>query len=79
MFVSSNPFSFIFNLSPNFGVKAFLVLFLIFYNMFALILFRQTQVMSKTLPTELAPTLKFIAIIHVGLALAVLILTVGNF
>ena len=69
-----------FNLvSAAFITKAFLVLLLVFYTVFALVLFRQTQLMAKTLPTMLSPLLKFLAIIHIGVALALLFIILGVF
>lgn len=67
------------NIDASFGVKAFLVLFLVFYSVFAIILYRQIQIMNKKLPTPLTPILRFIGIIHVGVSLTVLLLVVGNF
>lgn len=72
-------FSFLNFLTAAFIVKAFFVLLLIFYNVFALIIFRQTQLMAKTLPTMLSPILKFLAIIHIGVALALLFIVLGVF
>ena len=60
-------------------VKAFFILFLIFYIVFALVIFRQTQLMAKTLPTTLSPILKFIAILQIGVALALLSIVIGVF
>lgn len=62
-----------------FGVKAFLILFLVFYIFFAFILFRQISIMNKKLPTSLSPLLKFIGIVHLGFAIALLFLVLGNF
>lgn len=67
------------NISAVFGVKAFLVLFLIFYNILAVILFRQIQMTSSTLPTVLTPFLKFVGILHIGISLAVLFFVIGTF
>lgn len=61
----------------GFGVLAFFILFLIFYSVFSLILFRQIQLMGKTLPTPLTPLLKAIAIIHIGIALSLLFAAIG--
>lgn len=69
----------IFQLDASFLVKSFLVLFLVFYSVFALILFRQIQLMNKKLPTTLSPVLQFIGIINLGLALAILFLVIGSF
>ena len=61
------------------GVKAFLILFLVFYSVFALMLFRQIQLMIRTLPTQLSPFLKFLAIVHIGISLAILLMVIGTF
>ena len=62
-----------------FIAKSFLILFAIFYVIFAFMLLRQVQLMCRTLPTSLSPLLKFLAIIHVGVALAVLLVVLGFF
>ena len=70
----------IFNvISASFGVKVFLILFLVFYTVFALMLFRQIQIMNKKLPTPISPILKFVGILHLGVALAVLLVVIGSF
>lgn len=66
-------------LNASFGIKAFFILFLVFYAFFALILFRQIQLMTKALPTALSPLLKFVAILHIGVALAFLFIVAGGF
>ncbi|HSX18937.1 MAG TPA: DUF5657 family protein [Candidatus Saccharimonadales bacterium] len=60
-------------------VKAFFILFLVFYIVFALIIFRQTQLMGKTLPTIISPFLKFISILNLGIAVAFLFVVLGVF
>ena len=62
-----------------FIVKAFLVLFLVFYTVFALIIFRQIQLMVKALPAPISPFLKFVAIVHIGVSLAFLFVVLGVF
>src|SRR3989344_5733671 len=61
------------------GVKAFFVLFLIFFAIFALILFRQIQLMGRSLPTVINPYLAFVAILHLGVSLALLFVVIGVF
>lgn len=61
------------------STKVFFVLFLVFYAVFALILWRQIQLMSKTLPTMLSPFLKFTGILHVGVAFSLLLVVLGLF
>lgn len=62
-----------------FVVKAFFVLFLVFYAFFALILFRQVQIMNRKLQTQLSALLKFVAFLHIGVSLALLFLVIGAF
>lgn len=66
-------------LTAGFGVKAFLILFLVFYTFFALILFRQVQLMDRALPNSLSGFLKFLGIIHLGISLALLFIVLGAF
>lgn len=67
------------NISAGFIAKAFLILFLVFYSVFALILFRQVQLMTKAIPTAVSPFLKFAAIIHVGVSIALLFIMIQLF
>lgn len=60
-------------------IKTFLILFLIFYSFFSLIVFRQIQLMAKSLPVSLSPTLKFVAIVQIGASLALLFGAMGVF
>ena len=60
-------------------VKVFFVLFVVFYAVFSLMLFRQVQIMSAKLPTALSPLLKFVGIVHIGISIAVLFFVVGSF
>lgn len=68
-----------FNLNLGFLTKAFFVLFLVFYTVFSLIIFRQTQLMERTLPLPLSPILTFIAILQIGVSLAFLFVVLGAF
>lgn len=70
MFFQANPFSFLDFLTLSFIVKVFFILFLVFYSVFALVVFRQIQLMARSLPMVLSPFLKFVAIVHIGVALA---------
>lgn len=67
------------SISGHFIFKMFMVLFIIFYTIFAIILFRQIQIMTIKLPTRLSPILKFIAFIHIGFSLAILFLFMSSF
>lgn len=66
-------------LSIGFLTKVFLVLFLVFYTVFSLVVFRQVQLMEKTLPLPLSPILTFIAILQIGVSLALLFVVLGAF
>lgn len=70
MFFQANPFSFLDFLTLSFIVKVFFILFLVFYSVFALVVFRQIQLMARSLPMALSPFLKSVAIVHIGVALA---------
>lgn len=72
-------FGFLDFLSTTFVIKAFFILFLVFYSVFALIIFRQIQLMAKSLPMSLSPLLKFVAIVHIGVAVALLFVVLGVF
>jgi len=71
LFSILNVFSF------GFGVKTFLILFLVFYAVFAFVLYIQIAQMSKKLPTSIDPSLKFIGFIHLGVSLAFLFISLG--
>lgn len=58
-------------------VKAAVLLILIFYAIFALMVVRQVDLMSKTLITRVSPILKAFSIIHAGFAIGFIILVWG--
>ena len=60
-------------------LKAFMALFVIFYAVFSLILFRQIQLMDRAIPTPIGPFLKFIGILQIGVALGFLFIVLGVF
>ena len=70
-------FNFLNVFSFGFGVKTFLILFLVFYAVFAFVLYTQIGQMSKKLPTSIDPSLKFIGFIHLGVSLAFLFISIG--
>lgn len=72
-----NIFTFLNIFSFGFGVKTFLILFLVFYAVFAFVLYTQIGQMSKKLPSSVDPSLKFIGFIHFGLSLAFLFISIG--
>lgn len=60
-------------------LKAFVMLFVIFYAVFALILFRQIQLMDRAIPTPIGPFLKFVGILQIGVALGFMFIIIGLF
>ena len=78
MFLEKGLFSFL-EIDAIYVIKAFLALFLFFYVIFSLIIFRQTQVTAKTLSTSLSPYLKFMVIVEMGISLGLLFLVIGGF
>ncbi|MBI2039669.1 hypothetical protein HYT18_01225 [Candidatus Microgenomates bacterium] len=58
-------------------LKGVILLILIFYAIFALLIIRQVDLMSKTLITPVSPVVKAISIIHAGFAIGLLILAWG--
>ena len=78
MFFGENFLEFNF-LNVGLLVKVFFLLFLLFYTIFSLIIFRQVQLMEKTLPLGLSPILTFISIIQIGVSLALLFVVLGAF
>ncbi len=61
------------------GIKIFLLLFLVFYAVFAIVLYTQIKQMGHKLPTSVNPFFKFIGLLNIGLALAILFITIGIF
>ena len=59
------------------GLKGAILLILIFYAIFALIIVRQVDLMSKTLVTNVSKIVKALAIIHAGFAIALIFLAWG--
>ena len=58
-------------------LKAAILLILVFYAIFALMVVRQVDLMSKTLITRASPVLKAFSIVHAGFAIGLIILTWG--
>ena len=72
-------------MEPNFfGTSAILIfgkisilIILVFYAIFALMIVRQVDLMSKTLITKVSPILKAFSIVHAGIAIGLIILAWG--
>lgn len=58
-------------------IKGAILLILIFYAIFALIIVRQVNLMSKTLITPVSPVVSGIAVIHAGLSIGIIVLAFG--
>lgn len=71
--------NFLADFNSEFLIKAFVVLFVVFYAFFSLILFRQIQLMDRAIPTPIGPFLKFIGILQIGIALGFLFIIIGAF
>lgn len=59
------------------ALKAIVLLILVFYAIFALMIVRQVDLMSKTLITKVSPILKAFSIIHAGFAIGLIVLAWG--
>ncbi len=71
--------NFLTGLTGEFLIKAFVVLFVVFYAVFSLILYRQMQLMDRAIPTPIGPFLKFIGILQIGVAIGFLFIVIGAF
>lgn len=58
-------------------MRYIILILLVFYAIFALLIVRQVDLMSKTLITPISPIVKAAAIIHAGFALGLIILIWG--
>lgn len=72
---SSTPFLGVDYLLPILRVGILLILFL--YAIFALLIVRQVDLMSKTLITPVSPIVKAVSIVHAGLSVGFVILFFG--
>lgn len=61
-----------------FFVKISILLILTFYAIFALLIVRQVDLMSRTLITPISPLVKAFSIIHAGFAIGFLVLLFGT-
>ena len=72
--IQTNPF--------DFGavlilLKAAILIILVFYAIFALLIVRQVDLMSKTLITKVSPVIKAFSILHAGFAIGLIVLAWG--
>lgn len=58
-------------------LKTAILIILLFYAIFALMVVRQVDLMSKTLITKVSPKLQAFSIIHVGFAIGLIVLAWG--
>jgi hypothetical protein len=66
-------------LTFSFAAKILLLTFLAFYSVFSLILYRQIQLMARVLRIPLDSVLKSVAIIQIGISLALFFIVIGIF
>ena len=59
-------------------IKISILLILTFYAIFALLIVRQVDLMSRTLITPISPLVKAFSIIHAGFAIGFLVLIFGT-
>ena len=59
-------------------IKISILLILTFYAIFALLIVRQVDLMSRTLITPISPLIKAFSIIHAGFAIGFLVLIFGT-
>lgn len=67
-------------LTSDYGLliaRGAILIILSFYAIFALIVVRQVDLMSKTLITGMSPVVKALAIIHAGVAIGLIVLAWG--
>ena len=58
-------------------IKIGILIILVIYSIFALLIVKQVDNMSKTLRTPISPLVRAISIIHAGLALGLIVLMFG--
>lgn len=58
-------------------VKAAVLIILLFYAIFALMIVRQVDLMSKALITRVSPVISAFSILHAGIAIGLIILAWG--
>lgn len=58
-------------------LKAAILIILVFYAIFALMIVRQVDLMSKTIISKVSPILKAFSIIHAGFAIGLIVLAWG--
>jgi hypothetical protein len=75
--VPTDPFNLFGSQALLIFLKAAILLILLFYAIFALLILRQVDLMSKTLITRVSPALKAFSIIHAGFAIGLIILAAG--
>lgn len=64
------------NISIWFIVKIFFIVGLVIYNIFALVVLKQANIMTQTLNVGLELPIKLIAILHLIFALSILIFAI---
>lgn len=73
----SDPNNIFSNIYLVYFLKWAILIILVFYAIFALIIVRQVDLMSKTLITPVSPVVKAVAILHGGFAIGLIVLAWG--
>lgn len=64
------------SLSPLIFVKIFLLTLLLFYILFAAIIFRQVTLMNRVVEAQISPVLATIAVLHLAFAIFTFLLAI---
>lgn len=64
------------SLSPLIFVKIFLLTLLLFYILFAAIVFRQVTLMNRVVEAQISPVLATIAVLHLAFAIFTFLLAI---
>ncbi len=74
---TTTPINFFESEAISLFLKAAILIILAFYAIFALMVVRQVDLMSKTLITKVSPILKAFSILHAGVAIGLIVLAWG--
>ncbi len=66
----------IFNISPLFLLKIFVILLLSLYAIFSFVLYRQERLMAQTIEAPPSVVFSFLAFLHMILSITLLIFTI---
>ena len=64
------------SLSPFIFVKIFILVLLLFYIIFAVIVFRQVELMNEMVEAQISPILRMLALFHLASAIFLFLLSI---